>query len=176
MAVGVAQGRVPVVAGAGSNATSHAIELARDAEAAGADAVLSVVPYYNKPMQAGIYAHFHAIGEATGLPVILYDAPSRTVCGLADDTLARLAEANGSRRERAADAYARLLAARGLVSLATGLLRMVARAYRAGNLDLGQVECSVRISAKLRGCACRLVGTKAVSAADRTASKLAPLV
>jgi 4-hydroxy-tetrahydrodipicolinate synthase len=92
IAVGVAQGRVPVIAGAGSNSTSQAIELARDAEAAGADAVLSVVPYYNKPMQAGMYAHFHAIADATGLPIILYDVPSRTVCGLADDTVARLAE------------------------------------------------------------------------------------
>jgi 4-hydroxy-tetrahydrodipicolinate synthase len=92
IAVGVARGRVPVIAGAGSNATSHAIELARDAETAGADAVLSVVPYYNKPMQAGMYAHFRAIGEAIGLPIILYDVPSRTVCGLADDTVARLAE------------------------------------------------------------------------------------
>jgi 4-hydroxy-tetrahydrodipicolinate synthase len=92
IAVGVAQGRVPVIAGAGSNSTSQAIELSRDAEVAGADAVLSVVPYYNKPMQSGIYAHFHAIAGATGLPIILYDVPSRTVCGLADDTLARLAE------------------------------------------------------------------------------------
>src|ERR1700681_2246426 len=92
IAVGVAQGRVPVVAGAGSNATSQAIELSRDAEAAGADAVLSGVPYYNKPMQSGIFAHFHAIADAMGLPIILYDVPSRTVCGLADDTLARLAE------------------------------------------------------------------------------------
>jgi 4-hydroxy-tetrahydrodipicolinate synthase len=92
IAVGVAQGRVPVIAGAGSNSTSQAIELARDAEAAGADAVLSVVPYYNKPMQAGMYAHFNAIADAMGLPIILYDVPSRTVCGLADDTVARLAE------------------------------------------------------------------------------------
>jgi 4-hydroxy-tetrahydrodipicolinate synthase len=92
MAVGVAQGRVPVIAGAGSNATSHAIELARDAQAAGADAVLSVVPYYNKPMQAGMYAHFRAIADAIGLPIILYDVPSRTACALADDTVARLAE------------------------------------------------------------------------------------
>jgi 4-hydroxy-tetrahydrodipicolinate synthase len=81
-----------VVAGAGSNATSHAIELARDAEAAGADALLSVVPYYNKPMQAGIHAHFRAVADATGLPIILYDVPSRTACGLADETIARLAE------------------------------------------------------------------------------------
>ena len=91
-AVSVARGRVPVIAGAGSNSTSQAIDLARDAESAGADAVLSVVPYYNKPMQAGMYAHFHAIAKATGLPIILYDVPSRTVCCLADDTVARLAE------------------------------------------------------------------------------------
>jgi 4-hydroxy-tetrahydrodipicolinate synthase len=92
LAAKVARGRVPVIAGAGSNATTHAIELSRDAEAAGADAILSVVPYYNKPTQAGLEAHFRAIADAIGLPVILYDVPSRTVTGLADDTVARLAE------------------------------------------------------------------------------------
>jgi len=66
--------------------------LARDAEAAGADAVLSVVPYYNKPMQAGLYAHFRSIAESTGLPIVLYDVPSRTACSLSDHTVARLAE------------------------------------------------------------------------------------
>jgi 4-hydroxy-tetrahydrodipicolinate synthase len=93
IAVAVARGRVPIVAGAGSNATTHAIELSRDAEAAGADAILSVVPYYNKPTQAGMEAHFRAIADATGLPIILYDVPARTISGLADDTVARLAEA-----------------------------------------------------------------------------------
>jgi 4-hydroxy-tetrahydrodipicolinate synthase len=92
IAANVARGRVPVIAGAGSNATTHAIELTKDAEAAGADAILSVVPYYNKPMQAGLVAHFRAIAGATGLPVILHDVPSRTITGLADDTVARLAE------------------------------------------------------------------------------------
>jgi 4-hydroxy-tetrahydrodipicolinate synthase len=91
-AVAVAQGRVPVIAGAGSNSTSQAIELASAAEAAGADALLSVVPYYNKPMQAGMHAHFCAIADSTGLPIILYDVPARTVCGLADETIAKLAE------------------------------------------------------------------------------------
>lgn len=91
-AVDVAQGRVPVIAGAGSNSTSQAIEFAQDAEAAGADAILSVVPYYNKPIQAGMDAHFRAIAASTGLPIMLYDVPSRTVCGLADTTIARLAE------------------------------------------------------------------------------------
>jgi 4-hydroxy-tetrahydrodipicolinate synthase len=91
-AVEIARGRVRVIAGAGSNSTSQAIELTRRAEAAGADAVLSVVPYYNKPMQAGIYAHFLAIAEQTTLPIILHDIPSRTIRELADDTLVRLAE------------------------------------------------------------------------------------
>ena len=89
-AVDVARGRVPVVAGSGSNSTSDAIELTQDAEAAGADAVLCVVPYYNKPTQAGMYAHFCAIAQSTSLPIVLYDVPSRTACSLADDTIARL--------------------------------------------------------------------------------------
>jgi 4-hydroxy-tetrahydrodipicolinate synthase len=91
-AVEIAKGRVRVIAGAGSNSTSQAIELTRRAQAAGADAVLSVVPYYNKPMQSGIRAHFQAIAEQTTLPIILHDIPSRTIRELADDTLARLAE------------------------------------------------------------------------------------
>src|SRR6202051_2858664 len=91
-AVEAAQGRVRVIAGAGSNSTSQAIELTRRAEAAGADAVLSVVPYYNKPMQAGIYAHFRAIAGSTALPIILHDIPSRTIRELSDATLARLAQ------------------------------------------------------------------------------------
>jgi 4-hydroxy-tetrahydrodipicolinate synthase len=91
-AVAVARGRVRVIAGAGSNSTSQAIELTRRAEADGADAVLSVVPYYNKPMQAGIEAHFRAIADNTALPIILHDIPSRTIRELSDDTLARLAK------------------------------------------------------------------------------------
>jgi 4-hydroxy-tetrahydrodipicolinate synthase len=91
-AVEVVRRRARVIAGAGSNSTSQAVELTRRAERAGADAVLSVVPYYNKPMQAGIYAHFRAIAEATSLPVILHDVPSRTLRELSDDTLVRLAE------------------------------------------------------------------------------------
>jgi 4-hydroxy-tetrahydrodipicolinate synthase len=92
IAVAVSRGRVPVIAGAGSNATDQAIASTKDAEAIGADAVLSVVPYYNKPTQAGLHAHFREIAASTGLPVILYDVPSRTACGLADATIARLAE------------------------------------------------------------------------------------
>ena len=93
-AVEVAGGRARIIAGAGSNSTSQAIELTRRAEEAGADAVLSVVPYYNKPMQAGIEAHFRAIAEATALPIILHDIPGRTIRELADDTLVRLAQSS----------------------------------------------------------------------------------
>jgi 4-hydroxy-tetrahydrodipicolinate synthase len=91
-AVEIAHGRVRVVAGTGSNSTSQAVEFTRRAEAAGADAALSVVPYYNKPMQAGIFAHFRAIADSTALPIILHDIPSRTLREFSDDTLARLAE------------------------------------------------------------------------------------
>jgi 4-hydroxy-tetrahydrodipicolinate synthase len=91
-AVKIARGRVRVIAGAGSNSTSHAIELTRQAEFAGADAVLSVVPYYNKPMQNGIEAHFRAIAISTTLPIILHDVPGRTARELSDDTLAKLSQ------------------------------------------------------------------------------------
>jgi 4-hydroxy-tetrahydrodipicolinate synthase len=92
IAVDIARCRVPVIAGTGSNATEEAIELTNDAEAHGADAILSVVPYYNRPTQAGLYAHFRAIAALTGLPVILYDVPSRSGCALSDETVARLTE------------------------------------------------------------------------------------
>jgi len=92
VAVRASRGRVPVIAGAGSNSTHHAIELTRDAETNGADAILSVVPYYNRPTQAGLYAHFCEIAGSTVLPIMLYDVPSRTACGLTDATIARLAE------------------------------------------------------------------------------------
>ena len=92
IAVGVARGRIPVIAGAGSNSTARAIDLSGTAEACGADAVLSVVPYYNKPTQAGMCAHFRSIAQSTALPIILYDVPARTACGLEDETIARLRE------------------------------------------------------------------------------------
>ncbi|MBS0536136.1 MAG: 4-hydroxy-tetrahydrodipicolinate synthase [Proteobacteria bacterium] len=91
IAVRVTHGRIPVIAGAGSNSTQRAIDLARQAEAAGADAILSVVPYYNRPTQRGLVAHFDAIRRATGLPIVLYDVPRRTGCALNDDTVVELA-------------------------------------------------------------------------------------
>ena len=83
-------GRVPVVAGAGSNDTNYAIWLSKEAEAAGADALLQVTPYYNKATQKGLIAHFTAIADATTLPVILYNVPSRTGCNIQPETYAQL--------------------------------------------------------------------------------------
>ncbi|MCG5239393.1 4-hydroxy-tetrahydrodipicolinate synthase [Azospirillum doebereinerae] len=95
LAVEAAAGRVPVVAGAGSNVTAHAVELARLAQGAGAAAVLAVVPYYNRPSQEGLFRHFQAIATSVDIPTILYDVPARTGCGLALPTIARLAEVPG---------------------------------------------------------------------------------
>ena len=87
-----ARGRVPVIAGAGSNNTAEAIDLARHAEKAGADAVLVVTPYYNKPTQEGLYRHFKAINDAIGIPIIIYNIPSRSVVDMSVDTMKRLYE------------------------------------------------------------------------------------
>src|SRR5437773_5927139 len=87
-----ARGRVPVVAGAGSNSTKEAIELAGHAEKAGASAVLVVTPYYNKPTQEGLYQHFKAINDAIGIPIIIYNIPSRSVIDMSVDTMQRLFE------------------------------------------------------------------------------------
>ncbi|NGP19031.1 4-hydroxy-tetrahydrodipicolinate synthase [Devosia aurantiaca] len=92
----VANGRVPVIAGAGSNSTAEAISLAQHAEKSGADAVLSVVPYYNKPTQEGLFQHFSAVAKSVGIPVILYSVPGRTVADLTVDTIARLHEAHSN--------------------------------------------------------------------------------
>lgn len=84
-------GRVPVIAGTGSNSTAEAIESTLEAEKAGADFSLSVVPYYNKPCQRGLYAHFKALAENTTLPILLYNVPGRTGADMADDTTLALA-------------------------------------------------------------------------------------
>jgi 4-hydroxy-tetrahydrodipicolinate synthase len=86
------KGRVPVIAGSGSNSTREAIELSQHAEKAGADAVLIVTPYYNKPTQEGLYQHFKAINDAIGIPIIIYNIPMRSVIDMSVDTMARLFE------------------------------------------------------------------------------------
>ncbi|RTL50304.1 MAG: 4-hydroxy-tetrahydrodipicolinate synthase [Bradyrhizobiaceae bacterium] len=87
-----AKGRVPVIAGAGSNSTREAIDLAQHAEKAGADAVLVVTPYYNKPTQEGLYQHYKAINDAVGVPIIIYNIPGRSIVDMSVDTMKRLFE------------------------------------------------------------------------------------
>jgi 4-hydroxy-tetrahydrodipicolinate synthase len=94
IAIEVAKGRVPVIAGAGSNSTAEAIDLARHAKKAGADATLVVTPYYNKPTQEGMYLHFKAIADAVDLPMIIYNIPPRSVVDMSVETMARLAKHN----------------------------------------------------------------------------------
>jgi 4-hydroxy-tetrahydrodipicolinate synthase len=95
VAVEQAAGRVPVMAGTGGNATHEAIALTRHAKAVGADCSLQVVPYYNKPSQAGMAAHFKAVAEAVDLPMVLYNVPGRTVADLLPETVLQLAEVPG---------------------------------------------------------------------------------
>lgn len=95
VAVEHAAGRIPVVAGTGGNSTSEAIELSRHAQSVGAQAGLSVVPYYNKPSQEGLYQHFRTIAEAVDLPSLLYNVPSRTIADMSNDTVLRLAQVPG---------------------------------------------------------------------------------
>ncbi len=92
MCIEVANGRVPVIAGAGSNSTAEAVMLAQHAQSAGADAALVVTPYYNKPTQAGLYAHYKAIHDATDIPIIIYNIPGRSIIDMSVETMAKLAE------------------------------------------------------------------------------------
>jgi len=92
LTVQVVKGRVTVIAGTGANNTAEAIELTKSAKASGADAVLSVVPYYNKPSQEGLYQHFKAISDAVNIPMVLYNVPSRTGTNMMPPTVARLAK------------------------------------------------------------------------------------
>jgi 4-hydroxy-tetrahydrodipicolinate synthase len=94
-AVQQAAGRVPIMAGTGANSTAEAIALSQFAQDAGADCTLSVVPYYNKPSQEGLYAHFQAIAQATQIPMVLYNVPGRTVADLQPETVLRLAQLPG---------------------------------------------------------------------------------
>ncbi len=91
----VVGGRIPVIAGTGSNSTTEAIHQTQEAESAGADACLLVTPYYNKPTQEGLYAHYQKIASETSVPIILYNVPPRTACDMSAETVARLSEVEG---------------------------------------------------------------------------------
>jgi 4-hydroxy-tetrahydrodipicolinate synthase len=95
LTVKTVNGRVPVIAGTGANNTKEAIDLTQSAKDSGADAVLSVTPYYNKPSQEGLYQHYKTISEAVDIPTILYNVPSRTSINMLPETVARLAEIEG---------------------------------------------------------------------------------
>jgi len=92
LCVEAAAGRVPVIAGAGSNSTDEAVEFTKHAKSAGADGVLSVAPYYNKPSQEGLYQHFKAVAESADIPVIVYNIPGRSIVDISVDTMARMAK------------------------------------------------------------------------------------
>jgi 4-hydroxy-tetrahydrodipicolinate synthase len=92
LCIEVAKGRVPVIAGTGSNSTAEAIELTKHAKSAGADAALVVTPYYNKPTQEGLYQHFKAIHDSADLPIVIYNIPGRSVVDMSVETMARLAK------------------------------------------------------------------------------------
>jgi len=95
VAVQTAKQRIPIIAGAGGNSTREAVELTEYAKSVGADACLSVVPYYNKPTQEGLYQHFKTIAEKVNIPIILYDVPGRTIVSLSVDTILRLSKVPG---------------------------------------------------------------------------------
>ena len=153
-----AAGRITVVAGTGGNATAEAIELARLAKQAGASHTLSVVPYYNKPTQEGIYQHYRAIAEAVDIPVIMYNVPGRTVADMSNDTALRLAQidnivglkdATGD-IGRACDLVMRAPAGFGLYSGddATGMAFMLCGGH-------GVISVTANIAPKLMGELCR---------------------
>ena len=91
-AVKVAKGRIPVIAGTGSNSTAHTIELTQEAEKLGADAALVVTPYYNRPTQEGLYLHYHAVAAATRLPILIYNIPARAAVEMSVETMGRVAK------------------------------------------------------------------------------------
>jgi len=163
IAVEHARGRIPVIAGTGANATSEAIELAEAAKQAGATASLSVVPYYNKPTQEGLYRHFRRIAETVDLPTILYNVPGRTVADLANDTVLRLAQVPGiiglkdatGSAERAADLLRR--APRGF-ALYSGDDASALALMLLGGHGVISVTANVAPRAMREMCAAALVG------------------
>ncbi|MCB1865378.1 MAG: 4-hydroxy-tetrahydrodipicolinate synthase [Chromatiales bacterium] len=176
--VSVAAGRVPVVAGTGANSTSEAIELTECAREAGADAMLSVVPYYNKPTQEGLYRHFRAIAGAVDAPLILYNVPGRTAVDMLPETVARLAQIDNivGLKEASSDP-ARVPAVVARVDpgfmVMSGNDDMAREAIYAGATGVISVTANVAPRAMHEMCAAALAGQRNV--ADVIDARLAPL-
>ena len=171
-------GRIPVIAGSGTAGTAKSVALSRAAEAAGADALLVVTPYYNRPTQDGLYLHYTAIADAVGIPIVLYNVPGRTACDLLPGTVARLSahprivgikEATGS-VERCADILA---AARPGFLVLSGDDATAIRLVRAGARGVISVTANVAPRTMHRACAAALAGD--FDAAERIDATLAPL-
>ena len=171
-------GRMPVIAGSGTNGTAKSVALSRAAEAAGADALLVVTPYYNKPTQEGLYLHFTAIADAVGIPVILYNVPGRTACDLLPETIARLSrhprivgvkEATGD-LERGAEVLRQ--SERGFL-LISGDDPTVAQLMSIGGCGVISVTANVAARAMHELCAAALAGRHDEAAA--LDARLAPL-
>ena len=171
-------GRIPVIAGSGTAGTAKSVALSRAAESAGADALLVVTPYYNRPTQEGLFRHYTAIADAVGIPVVLYNVPGRTACDLLPGTVARLSahprivgikEATGS-VERCAEILA---AARPGFLVLSGDDATSIRLVRAGARGVISVTANVAPRAMHQACAAALAGD--FDAAARIDAMLAPL-
>ena len=171
-------GRIPVIAGSGTAGTAKSVALSRAAESAGADALLVVTPYYNRPTQEGLFRHYTAIADAVGIPVVLYNVPGRTACDLLPGTVARLSahprivgikEATGS-VERCNEILA--TARSGFVVL-SGDDATAIRLVRAGARGVISVTANVAPRAMHQACAAALAGD--FDAAGRIDAMLAPL-
>jgi len=169
-AVRVARKRVPVIAGTGSNATRHTIQATRAARAAGADAALVVVPYYNRPTQDGMFQHFSAVATEAGLPVILYNVPGRTVADLAPATAVRLSQVPGivgikEATGEVARVGAILAEARRGFEVYSGDDATAREAMLAGARGVISVTANLAPAAMHRMCAAALAGDAATAAA-----------
>ncbi len=144
--VEAARRRVPVIAGTGSNSTAEAVALTRFAQDAGADGALVITPYYNRPSQEGLYRHFKAVADASPLPIVLYDVPSRTACHLEPETAARIAESKNvvaiKEASGSLDAVSRLRAATSL-SILSGDDSLTLPALALGAVGVVSVAANV---------------------------------
>jgi 4-hydroxy-tetrahydrodipicolinate synthase len=148
LCIEAASGRVPVIAGTGSNSTAEAVELTRDAKSAGADGVLVVTPYYNKPTQEGLYLHYKAINDCTDIPILIYNIPGRSVVDMTVDTMTRLQAEEHRRREGRAANMARVSQQRGAGQGLCPALRQRHRARLHGAYSQGCISVTANVTAR----------------------------